>query len=175
MKLVPLGLDGLFGIASAISIDARGSFFRIFDAPILQNRFALNQGSVAFNPNKMTLRGLHYQEYPYAETKLIQCVTGQVFDVVVDIRKDSPTFGQHLSLLLGPQHLYQGVLVPKDFAHGYLTLEPNSTLLYFMDQPYVPGAAKGIIWNDPTLQIDWPSKPLVISDRDKNFEQLIRS
>jgi dTDP-4-dehydrorhamnose 3,5-epimerase len=175
MKLLPLSLDGVFGIASTISIDTRGNFFRIFDAAILQTRFALNQGSVASNPVEMTLRGLHYQEYPNAETKLVQCVTGQVFDVVVDIRKNSPTFGQHLSLLLGPQHLYQGVLIPKGFAHGYLTLEPNSTLLYFMDQPYVPSAAKGIIWNDPTLQIDWPSKPLIISDRDENFEQLIRS
>ena len=172
MNLVELELAGVYGVRSVISKDDRGSFLRIFEAPLLEGKFEISQGSVANNPTEKTLRGLHYQENPYAESKLIQCVTGQVFDVILDIRRDSPSFGQHLSLLLGPEQVYQGVFMPKGFAHGYLTLEPNSTLLYFMDQPYILEASRGIIWNDPALNINWPCDPVMISERDRNFKGL---
>jgi len=175
MNLVPLELQGVFGVSSTISNDNRGSFFRVFDAPLFEGKFSLSEGSVANNPIEKTLRGLHYQENPYAESKLIQCMTGQVFDVLVDIRKNSSSFGQHISLFLGPQEIYQGVFIPKGFAHGYITLAPNSTLLYFMDQPYIPDLARGIIWNDPALNIDWPCDPVIISDRDRTFKKLIES
>jgi dTDP-4-dehydrorhamnose 3,5-epimerase len=98
-----------------------------------------------------------------------------VFDVLVDIRKNSSTFGQHQSLFLGPQESFQGVFVPTGFAHGYITLAPNSTLLYFMDQPYIPDMARGIIWNDPSLNIDWPCDPVIISERDRAFKKLMES
>jgi dTDP-4-dehydrorhamnose 3,5-epimerase len=173
MNLVPLKLQGVFGVSSTISNDNRGSFSRIFDAPLFESKFSLSEGSVANNPIERTLRGLHYQEMPYAESKLIQCITGQVFDVLVDIRKNSASFGQHMSLFLGPQEIYQGVFIPKGFAHGYITLAPNSTLLYFMDQPYIPDLARGIIWNDPTLNINWPCEPLLISERDKAFKKIM--
>lgn len=173
MNLEKLELEGVFGVKSEVSNDARGSFFRVFEAPLLESRFVINQVSVANNPVEKTLRGLHFQENPHAEAKLIQCVTGQIFDVIVDIQKDSPTFGNHLSLTLGPQQMYQGVFVPKGYAHGYLTMDSNSTLLYFMDQPYKPDFARGIIWSDPTLKIDWPFDPVVISERDRNFKELI--
>jgi dTDP-4-dehydrorhamnose 3,5-epimerase len=175
MNLIELELEGVYGITSDISEDNRGSFFRVFEAPLFEGKFEISQGSIANNPAEKTLRGLHYQDTPHAEAKMIQCMVGQVFDVLVDIRKDSPTFGQHLSLFLGPQQIYQGVFIPKGFAHGYLTLEPNSTLLYFMDQPYIPELARGIIWNDPSLKINWPFDPVIISERDRNFKELIHS
>jgi dTDP-4-dehydrorhamnose 3,5-epimerase len=175
MNLVKLELEGVYGINSEVSHDSRGNFFRVFEAPLLESGFVIDQVSVANNPVEKTLRGLHYQESPHAEAKLIQCITGEIFDVLVDIQKDSPSFGHHLSLLLGPKQMYQGVFVPKGYAHGYMTLEPNSTLLYFMDQPYKPESAHGIIWSDPALNIDWPFDPVTISERDRSFKGLSQS
>jgi dTDP-4-dehydrorhamnose 3,5-epimerase len=169
MELVSLDLEGVFGIISTASFDERGSFVRVWDEDKLIKRIELKQSSVAVNPKARTLRGLHFQADPHAETKIIQCILGSVFDVIVDLRKDSPTHGKYICIRIGPKEIYQGVVVPKGFAHGYLTLEVNSTLLYFMDHQYVPDSAKGIVWNDPTLRIAWPHEPEVISVRDKNF------
>jgi len=169
MELISLELEGVFGINSSAFFDERGSFLRVWDEDSLKKHIELNQASAAINPKARTLRGLHYQANPHAETKIIQCIFGSVFDVVVDLRMDSPTSGSHVSVQIGPKETFQGIVVPKGFAHGYLTLEANSTLLYFMDHPYVPESAKGIGWNDPTLQIAWPYEPEVISDRDRNF------
>jgi dTDP-4-dehydrorhamnose 3,5-epimerase len=169
MELIPLDLEGVFGISSSASFDERGSFLRVWDEGDLNKYIDFNQASAATNPKALTLRGLHLQADPHSETKIIQCILGSVFDVVVDIRQNSPTYGKHISIQLGPRETYQGIFVPKGFAHGYLTLEVNSTLLYFMDHPYTPEFAKGIVWDDPTLRIAWPYKPEVISDRDRNF------
>jgi dTDP-4-dehydrorhamnose 3,5-epimerase len=172
MELIPLALDGVFGLTSTNSKDERGSFLRVWDKTLLGMRFDLNQASAAVNPQAKTLRGLHFQEPPHAETKIIQCILGRVFDVLVDIRKESATYGEHISVVLGPDEKYQGVLAPKGFAHGYLTLELNSTLLYFMDQDYSVDAASGVVWNDPALQIKWPFLPEIISHRDAAFPHL---
>ena len=169
MELISLDINGVFGILSSTSIDERGSFLRIWEEANFNTHIKLNQASAAINPKARTLRGLHFQTEPHEESKVIQCIMGSVFDVVVDLRKDSSTYGKHSSIQLGPKETYQGIVVPKGFAHGYLTLEANSTLLYFMDNPYVPESAKGIVWNDPTLRIAWPYEPEVISDRDRNF------
>ena len=169
MELTPLGFVGVIGIKSTASFDERGSFLRVWEEENLKNEVRLKQASAAINPRPRTLRGLHYQENPHAETKIVQCVLGSVFDVVVDLREDSPTYGKYLSTRIGPVQEYQGIVVPKGFAHGYLTLEENSTLLYYMDHSYVPGSARGIAWDDPAFQIDWPYKPDVISAKDKNF------
>jgi dTDP-4-dehydrorhamnose 3,5-epimerase len=172
MELISLNLEGVFGIISPTSFDERGSFLRVWDQKNLKKHIELNQGSVAMNPKPRTLRGLHLQTDPHAETKIIQCILGSVFDVVVDFREDSSTYGQYISIRLGPKETYQGIIVPKGFAHGYMTLDVNSTLLYFMDYPYVKESAKGIVWNDPALRIAWPYAPEVISDRDRNFPQI---
>lgn len=169
MELISLDLEGVFGINSSAFFDERGSFLRVWDEDSLKKHSVLNQASAAINPKARTLRGLHLQTDPHAETKIIQCILGSVFDVVVDLRKDSSTYGRHNSTQIGPKETYQGIVVPKGFAHGYLTLESNSTLLYFMDRPYAPESAKGIVWNDPALQIAWPYEPEIISDRDSNF------
>lgn len=169
MQLIPLDISGVFGIQTSSVIDERGSFLRVWEGINFNEYFKLNQASVAVNPHARTLRGLHFQTEPYRESKVIQCIMGSVFDVVVDLREDSSTYGKHMSIQLGPKETFQGVVVPKGFAHGYLTLEANSILLYFMDSPYVPESAKGIVWNDPTFGIAWPHAPEVMSDRDKAF------
>ena len=169
MELIALDLEGVLGISSSAFFDERGSFLRVWDESDLKKYIDFNQASVAVNPKARTLRGLHFQADPHSETKVIQCVLGSVFDVVVDLRQDSSTYGKHMSIKLGPRETYQGIIVPKGFAHGYLTLEVNSTLLYFMDHPFVPESAKGILWSDPTLRIAWPYEPEVISNRDRNF------
>lgn len=169
MKLEPLDLDGVFGIASKPFFDERGSFIRIWETDSLFSHLKLAEASAATNLHRRTLRGLHYQVNPHAETKVIQCISGEVFDVLVDMRANSDTYREHISVLLGPHQSYQGLLVPAGFAHGYLTLKANSTLLYFMDKPYVAEAARGIRWNDPLLQIQWPLEPEVISLRDTSL------
>jgi len=110
------------------------------------------------------LRGLHFQKEPYAEDKLIHCLKGRVFDVIVDLRKDSPTFGEHITaeLCVG-----KGLLAPKGCAHGFLTLEDESELLYCCTTAYHADSASGIRWNDPALNIEWPFEPIVISKADE--------
>jgi len=172
VDLKPLGLKGVFGIVSSTFIDERGSFVRVWNQEIFSDYLGLNQSSVVINPKERTLRGLHYQSNPNSETKIVQCIAGSVFDVVVDIRPGSSTFCKFISIRLGPKEKFQGILVPKGFAHGYLTLESNSILLYFMDQPFVPESAKGIVWNDSNLQIPWPYRPEVMSARDAEFPHI---
>ena len=172
MEFVPLGATGVFGIISAPLFDDRGSFARVWDQTILGELISITQVSVATNPLARTLRGIHFQAKEYAETKIVQCITGLVFDVVVDLREESSTYKQYFSVLLGPNEKFQGIVIPKGFAHGYLTLMANSTLLYFMDQIYVPESAQGIAWDDQTLQINWPSAPLVISSKDRQLPML---
>lgn len=172
MDLVSLGPQGVFGIISNSTFDERGAFARVWDESIFLDSMKLIQASVATNPKKGTLRGLHFQSSDFAENKIVQCISGSVFDVVVDLREDSSTFRQHFSIQLGIEQEYQGILVPKGFAHGYLTLSPNSTLLYFMDNVHAPEFAMGLNWNDPALKIPWPSSPRVMSNRDRNFPML---
>lgn len=172
MYLAPLEILGVLGIQTSLSSDERGYFLRVWDAGDFKDHIELTQASAASNTRAMTLRGLHFQATPNSETKVVQCVSGSVFDVAVDLREDSITYGMYLARKIGPSEELQGLLIPKGFAHGYLTLEAESTLIYFMDHPYAPESARGIVWNDPSLQIAWPSQPQVISERDKNFPLL---
>lgn len=175
MELESLEIPEVFGIKSSASFDERGSFLRVWDEGYLSKFIGLNQASVAHNPKARTLRGLHFQNDPHSEIKVIQSITGSVFDVVVDLRNESPTYQKYLSIQIGPKEIFQGILVPKGFAHGYLTLEDSCTLLYFMDKPYAPESANGIAWNDPTFQIEWPYEPRVISTRDRSFPLIVSS
>ena len=172
MKFVELAIKGVFGIAVKSSIDARGSLTRVWDTDSPLENFNLVQSSFVSNPKKNTLRGLHYQSPPHAESKLIQCVSGKVFDVIVDLRKESDTYRKHLEVILGPGETYFGVLIPRDCAHGYLTLEENTSLIYFMDKEYSQDSSEGIFWNDPSLEINWPHQPVLISERDSKWQVL---
>jgi dTDP-4-dehydrorhamnose 3,5-epimerase len=114
-----------------------------------------------------TLRGLHYQLEPKAQTKLVRCIKGAIYDVVVDIRKGSPTFGKWISVIL-TEHNKRMLLVPKGFAHGFVTLVPNTEVLYKVDEYYSPEHDRAIRWNDPKLNIDWPVREPILSDKDRN-------
>jgi len=169
MKFTPMELEGVYGIIEEPYSDSRGTLTRVWDSNSMLGKFALIQSSIVTNPMIGTLRGIHFQTPPFSENKVVECINGRVFDVVVDLREDSFTYGRHLEILLGPFETYLGLFIPAGCAHGYLTLEPDSTLLYFMDKEYSPEHASGIPWNDRTFSVNWPQIPKIISERDSNW------
>jgi dTDP-4-dehydrorhamnose 3,5-epimerase len=162
-------LAGAFVVESEPIEDERGWFARIYDESEFTERglaARFVQGSAAFNTESGTLRGMHYQAEPHAETKLIRCIRGAVHDVIVDLRPASATFKRWVSVELSAadgRMLY----VPEGLAHGYLTLEDESETLYLISAPYAPEAARGVRWDDPAFGIDWPHEPRVMSEKDK--------
>jgi dTDP-4-dehydrorhamnose 3,5-epimerase len=179
MKISELNLKGVFEIILEPKIDSRGFFMRTYDKEIFKQH-NINREWVQENhtlsEKKGTIRGLHFQFPPFAETKLLRCIHGAIYDVFVDLRKDSPTFGKWGSIELTAQNKKM-VLIPRGFAHGFCTLTDNSEILYKVDNYYNANAECGIIWNDSDLQINWPVKQSVISDKDSkniNFKQFQR-
>lgn len=171
MQLVDTEIDGVYAIELSRKYDARGFISRIWDSSALFSDFSLRQASMVVNPKRRTLRGLHYQKRPFEEKKLILCLSGCVFDVVVDLRCASQNYGQHLSFEIGPESRFQGLLVPANFAHGYITLRNDSNLMYFMDKPYSLSHSSGIRWNSSCLSINWPVKPRLVSAQDQNWPE----
>lgn len=153
-----------------IENDERGSFQRLWDAG--SSKVLWKQASFVENLSKGTLRGLHFQENPYSEQKIVTCVKGKIFDVIVDMRKDSENYLKHFTFVLGSNEKFNSILVPKGFAHGYLTLEDNVQLFYMMDEFFSPNHASGIRWDDPALSIQWPITPILISEKDRNLATL---
>jgi len=115
------------------------------------------------------LRGLHFQLPPYTQTKLVRVTKGKVYDVIVDIRQESETYGQWQGLELSEQN-FTMLLIPKGFAHAFCTLKPNTEFMYKVDEYYTPDSEHGIIWNDPTLNIDWPIKEPILSEKDSKLQ-----
>jgi dTDP-4-dehydrorhamnose 3,5-epimerase len=155
--------------------DVRGHFARTWDSQEFLQRGlddGLAQCSVSFNRRRGTLRGMHYQAAPHEETKLIRCTAGGIFDVAVDLRPDSSTFrswvGRELTARNG-----LAMYVPKGCAHGFLALADESEVAYQISQPYVPEAARGVRWNDPVFQIEWPEEVVVINDRDAGYADFV--
>ena len=128
----------------------------------------LVQCNVSFNKRKGTLRGLHYQIPPHAEVKLVRCTKGSLFDVIVDLRKDSPTFLKWFAIELTATN-HRMLYIPKLFAHGFQTLEDDTEIFYQMSEFYEPAASKGLRWNDPRLGITWPLGERIISSRDGSY------
>lgn len=156
--------------------DARGWFFESFNrrsfAQIgLAHDFV--QDNIAFSIARFTLRGLHFQRPPRAQAKLIRVQRGRIFDVVLDLRSDRPTFGQHASFELSAQEGWQ-VFIPPGFAHGYCTLEANCEVAYKVSDYYEPALEAGVHWCDPALAIKWPCQPeeAVVSDKDRSLPYL---
>lgn len=148
--------------------DARGFFARTvcaeeFAARGLDAGFV--QSSVSFNRRAGTLRGMHYQAAPYGEIKLVRCLVGAVWDVVVDLRRDSPTRGRWTATTLSAENR-RAIYIPKGVAHGYMTLADGAELLYQMTVPYAPAAARGVRWDDPDLAIAWPDGEKIVAERD---------
>jgi len=126
------------------------------------------QANTSLNLKKGTLRGMHFQKSPYVEAKLVRCIRGAVYDVMVDLRPESPTFKQWFGVELTADN-YKMVFIPEKFAHGFVTLEDNSELTYMISQFYTPGYDMGFRWNDPAFNINWPVEVAVISEKDKNY------
>jgi len=168
-------LAGSFVIIPINSDDERGSFGRLFDESLFRERGldpSLAQASFSYNIAARTLRGMHYQREPWAETKLVRCTRGRVFDVIVDLRAGSRTrlgwFGVELD-----ERSRNAIYVPAGFAHGFVTLTPDAELHYQISTPYHPGSGAGLRWDDPSLAIDWPVEPRVISERDAAYPLLV--
>jgi len=151
--------------------DDRGFFARAFcvnefEAHGLPTTFV--QVNNSLSGQKGTLRGMHYQLAPHAETKLVRCIRGSLYDVILDLRKDSPTFGRHFGAELSAENRRM-MVCPKGFAHGFITTSDDAEAFYFVDAFYAPEAERGIRYNDPKFGIDWPAEPAVVSDKDQNW------
>lgn len=129
------------------------------------------QQSISFNHRRGTLRGMHYQAEPHSEEKLVRVTSGAIFDVVVDLRVDSPTFRQWYGTELTADN-HHALYIPKGVAHGFLTLVDKTEILYQMTTSYHQDSACGIRWNDAALKIAWPFKPVIISDRDQSYPEI---
>jgi dTDP-4-dehydrorhamnose 3,5-epimerase len=150
--------------------DSRGFFARFFCKNEFSN-FNLDHNIVQINNSQSkfrgTFRGIHYQLHPKAETKVIRCLKGAIYDVIVDLRKDSVTFGKWFGQELNEENRTM-MYVPKGFGHGFLTLQDNTEVLYLVSEFYSPEHERGIRWNDPFFNIIWPFDPIVISDKDNS-------
>lgn len=175
-EVARLGIDGLMLITPRRFIDARGFFSETYNQNQLA-RIGINADFVQDNHSlslkKGTVRGLHFQTAPHAQGKLIRVCHGAIFDVVVDIRHGSPSFGQAVSAVLSADNWRQ-LWVPVGFAHGFCTLEPNTEAIYKVTDTYSPECDKGLAWDDPELKIDWPVRPeeAVLSEKDRHYPRL---
>lgn len=151
--------------------DERGAFARLHCADAFAaagHPFTPAQTSLSRNPHPGTLRGMHYQPDPYGEVKLVRCVRGRIFDVAVDLRPDSPTHRGWTAAELSAEN-GRALLVPEGVAHGFLSLEPDTDVLYQISPAYQPGREAGVRWDDPAFAIGWPEAPRVISPRDASY------
>jgi dTDP-4-dehydrorhamnose 3,5-epimerase len=170
-------LPGVVEIHMEPRFDERGFFARTW----CQNEFVENgldarlvQCSVSFNKSKGTLRGMHLQAEPWPETKLVRCTQGAIYDVVIDLRPQSPTFKQWIGVFLTAANRDM-LYIPPGCGHGFLTMEDDTEVFYQMSEFYHPELARGVRWDDPAFQIVWPGEMEVISERDRtypNFEEM---
>jgi dTDP-4-dehydrorhamnose 3,5-epimerase len=164
-------LLGVYRIGIEPHVDNRGLFARSwcqqeFEGQGLNPR--LVQCSLSYNARKGTLRGLHYQAEPHPEAKLVRCTKGAIYDVVVDLRRDSPTFKEWVGVVLTDESR-EMIYVTEGCAHGFLTLEDSTEVSYQISEFYRPDLAKGVRWNDPAFEIEWPGEVRVISERDQAY------
>ena len=169
MLFHPLRLAGAYGIEPQLTVDERGAFARRFcvdEFRALGLETDLVQRSISFNARAGTLRGMHFQAPPHLEAKIVRCTRGAIFDVMVDLRAGSPTYGQwHGEELTADNRLM--FYIPKGFAHGFQSLVDNSEVDYEITPAFVPGAAAGFRFDDLRLAINWPVADVIISERDK--------
>lgn len=168
MKRIETGLDGVFMIEPDVFGDNRGFFTESFNA----RKFAelgvtcdFIQDNHSYSAQAGTIRGLHFQLEPAAQTKLVRVSHGAIYDVAIDIRRSSPTFGQWIGVILTADN-HRQLYIPKGFAHGFCTLVPDTHVMYKVDAFYSPENDGGILWSDATLNIPWPTTKAVLSDKD---------
>lgn len=173
MYFEPLPLAGAFRIVCRANHDERGYFVRHFCAATfrkhdLETNFV--QRSTSFNKRSRTIRGLHFQIEPFAETKVIRCTKGRAFDVLVDLRSNSSTFGRWHGETIGcGRNEFTMLYIPRGFAHGFQTLADDTEIYYEITPQFTPAASRGIRYDDPTLNVAWPHPPEIISDRDSHL------
>lgn len=167
-------LPGIVIVESEPAHDERGSFTRTYAEDEFAEHgisFVPKQVSTSYNRVRGTLRGLHFQAAPAEEAKLVACLSGSAFDVAVDVRRGSPTFGRWISVQLQADQP-RSVFIPPGYAHGFQTLEDDTRLLYLISATYDPALQRGVRWDDPLPAVGWPEEPTVISDRDRGFPDL---
>lgn len=172
------GFSGAFLIEVQLHSDERGSFGRSFCSREFDERgldSSVVQCNVSYNRRRGTLRGMHYQETPHEEAKLVRCARGAIYDVIVDLRPESATFRKWAAfeLVAAADRPSKMVYVPKGFAHGFLTLQDDTEVFYQMSEYFVAAAARGVRWNDPAFGIQWPEPVMVISDRDRSYPDFL--
>lgn len=168
MQFEKTSLDKIWLIKPKIYEDDRGHFLESFRKEVFKQKgveYDFVQDNISTSA-KGAVRGLHYQKDPYSQAKLVMAIYGEILDVAVDIRKDSPTFGQHFSTILNDKNRHM-MLVPSGFAHGFSVLSEQATVAYKCNQYYHKESERGVRWNDPALQIDWKTKSPILSEKDK--------
>jgi dTDP-4-dehydrorhamnose 3,5-epimerase len=172
VKFRPTRLPGVFRIEIDWVTDARGAFGRAWSAAELESQGLVGQlvqTNISITRSAGTLRGLHYQLPPAEEAKLVRCVRGAIFDVIVDLRAGTPTHGEFLALELRPER-YEAVYIPPGTAHGFMTLADDSEVLYASSAAHAPDLERGIRWDDPSFGIPWPGDgPRHISEKDRGW------
>lgn len=174
MKILDRPFPGAALFELPTNRDERGSFARLFDRAMFEHEgwsTQLDHSAESFNPVPHTLRGLHFQRPPFEEQKLIRCVAGTIVDVAVDLRLGSPTEGQYFAVTLSATEPH-ALLLPKGVAHGFLTRDVDTRVLYHLFQPYRADHACGIRFDDPQLAIPWPVPPQIIGERDRSWTSL---
>ena len=168
-------LKGAFVIEPERRHDERGFFARTW----CQREFAAEglplewvQCNISFSRQRGTLRGMHYQAAPYEEAKLVRCTMGAIYDVIIDLRPESPTFRQWLAVELTADNRRM-LFIPKGFAHGFQTLADDTEVFYQMSQFYAPEYARGVRWDDPAFKVSWPAEKRIISERDRGFPDFL--
>ena len=176
MKFIETNLKGAYIVELKKLEDERGFFARSW-CQREGEVFGLNphwvQCNVSFNKEKGTLRGMHFQGVPFEEVKLVRCSRGAIYDVIIDLRRESSTFAQWTGAELTAEN-HRMIYVPKGFAHGFLTLQDHSEVFYQMSEFYAPAHASGVRWNDPVFGIEWPIGVSVMTDKDRTFPDFRR-
>jgi len=169
MIIQPTPLAGAYTVSLERREDERGFFARAF----CRDEFMaagiepdLVQANLSYNRLRGTLRGLHYQHPPYQETKLVRCVAGSLFDVIVDVRPESSTYRRWFGVELSEANQL-ALFVPRGFAHGLIVLQDETSVFYMVSESYAPDSEAGLRWDDPGIGIDWPIEPTVISEKDR--------
>lgn len=170
MKFKKTKIKGVYIIKNNPFSDARGSFTRLFCKEEIKKKikFEIKQSNLSINKKKYTLRGFHYQIGKSSENKIIKCLKGKIFDIIVDLRKDSKTYKQFISVTLDDKN-NKSIILPKGCANAFLTLVDETLVLYYTDRYYKKKLERGIRYNDPSFKFKWPMKPKIISLKDKNY------
>jgi len=164
-------LKGAYVIEPEKCEDERGFFARSFCIEEFEKQgmdFRIVQCNISFNKKKGTLRGMHYQVSPHQEAKLVSCIRGKMYDVIIDLRQDSQTYCKWFSVELNENN-YKSLYIPEGFAHGFQALEDNTVVFYQMSEFYHPECARGVRWDDPVFGIEWPHQPTLINEKDQTW------